>query len=93
MKIILDDLKIRWDEPMRLYYDNKSAISIAYNPVQYDRKKHIEVDKYFVKEKLDSGLICTLYVPIGGQLADILMKGLASIIFQAIMSKMGMENI
>ena len=51
---------------MRLYYDNKSAISIAYNPVQYDRKKHIEVDKYFVKEKVDSGLIWTLYVPIGG---------------------------
>ena len=93
LKIILDDLKIRWDEPMRLYYDNKSAISTAYNPVQYDRTKHIEVDKYFVKEKLDSGLICTLYVPIGGQLADILMKGLASTIFQAIMSKMGMENI
>ena len=93
LKIILDDLKIRWDEPMRLYYDNKSAISIAYNPVQYDRTKHIEVDKYFVKEKLDSGLICTLYVPIGGQLADILTKGLASTIFQAIMSKLGMENI
>ncbi|XP_058767437.1 uncharacterized mitochondrial protein AtMg00810-like [Vicia villosa] len=31
LKIILEDLKIRWDESMRLYCDNKSAISIAHN--------------------------------------------------------------
>lgn len=29
-KIILEDLKIKWDGPMKLYYDNKSAISIAH---------------------------------------------------------------
>ena len=44
LKIILEDLKIKWDGPMRLYCDNKSAISIAHNPVQHDRTKHIEVD-------------------------------------------------
>ena len=36
LKIILEDLKIRWDGPIRLYYDNKSAISIAHNLVQHD---------------------------------------------------------
>nr|KYP51535.1 Copia protein [Cajanus cajan] len=61
---------------MRLYCDNKSAISIAHNPVQHDRTKHIEVDRHFIKEKLDSGLICTPYVSTQGQLADILTKGL-----------------
>lgn len=59
LKIILEDLRIKSDAPMRLYCDNKSAISIAHNPVQHDRTKHIEVDRYFIKEKLDSGLICT----------------------------------
>ena len=44
LKIILEDLRIKWDEPMRLYCDNKSTISIAHNPVQHDRTKHIEVD-------------------------------------------------
>ena len=33
LKIILEDLKIKWEEPMRLYCDNKSAISIVHNPV------------------------------------------------------------
>ncbi|KAA3480021.1 Copia protein [Gossypium australe] len=34
LKIILDDFKIKWEGPMKLYCDNKSAIGIAYNPVQ-----------------------------------------------------------
>ncbi|WVY92731.1 hypothetical protein V8G54_031819 [Vigna mungo] len=33
LKIILEDLRIKWEEPMKLYCDNKSAISIAHNPV------------------------------------------------------------
>ena len=34
MRIILNDLKVACEEPMILYCDNKSAISIAHNPVQ-----------------------------------------------------------
>ena len=51
---------------MRLYYDNKSAISLAHNPLQHDRMKYIEIDKHSIKEKLDSGLIYTPYVSIDG---------------------------
>lgn len=92
LKIVLEDLKIKWDGPMRLYCDNKSAISIAHNPVQHDRTKHIEIDRHFIKEKLDSGLICTPYVSTHGQLADILTKGLSSSVFQSFVSKLGMVN-
>ena len=93
MKNILEDLKIRWSGPMRLYCDNKSAINIAHNPVQHDRTKHIEIDRHFIKEKLESGLICTPYVPTGGQLADVLTKGLNSSTFQDLISKLGMTDI
>ena len=65
IKIILGDLIIKWDSPMRLYYDNKSVISIAYNPVQYDQTKHVEIDRHFVKEKLESDLIvCPIFLQI-----------------------------
>ena len=57
IKIILSDLGIKWKEPMKLYCDIKSAISIAHNPVQHDRTKHVEVDRHFIKEKLKNGLI------------------------------------
>jgi len=32
LKIILEDLKIRWNKPMKLYFENKSAISIVHSP-------------------------------------------------------------
>ena len=93
LKIILEDLKIKLDGLMRLYCGNKSAISIAHNPMQHDQMKHIEIDKHFIKEKLDNGLICTPYASINHQLVDILTKGLSSTKFQANTSKLGMENI
>ncbi|RVW21063.1 hypothetical protein CK203_107525 [Vitis vinifera] len=48
--------------PMKLYCDNKAAISIAHNPVQHDRTKHVEIDRHFIKEKIEVGLINLSYV-------------------------------
>ena len=41
LKIIPDDLRIKWDDPMKLYCDNKSVINIVHNPIQHNRTKHI----------------------------------------------------
>ncbi|RVX14560.1 hypothetical protein CK203_017326 [Vitis vinifera] len=48
-----DDLRIKWDGPMKLYYDNKLTINIVHNPIQHDRTKHTEIDRHFIKEKLE----------------------------------------
>lgn len=93
LKIILDNLRIKWEGPMKLYYDNKSAINIANNPVQHDKTKHIEIDRHFIIEKLECGLIRTPYVTSRNQLADVLTKGHNSTIFHKIISKLGMEDI
>ena len=61
---------------MSSYYNNKSAINITHNPSQHGHTKHLQVDRHFIKEKLDNGLIYTLYVSIERQLVDILTKGL-----------------
>ncbi|RDX98200.1 hypothetical protein CR513_18909, partial [Mucuna pruriens] len=71
--IILDDLKVKYEGPIKLFCDNYSAISIIHNPIQHDRTKHIEIDGHFIKEKLDSGLIVTSHVPTGLQVADVLI--------------------
>ena len=61
-KIILDDLRIKWDDPMKLYCDNKSVINIAHNPIQHDRTKHIEVDRHFIEEKLEEEVcVCLMF--------------------------------
>ena len=92
LKILMDDLKIKSQGTMRLYWDNKTAINIANNAIQNDRTKHIEEDRYFIKEKIDGGLICTPYIPSQQQLADTLTKGLRNLRFQTILSKLGLEN-
>ena len=93
IKRLLEELKVSDSQAMKLYYDNKAAISIAHNPVLHDRTKHVEVDKHFIKEKLDSGLICMLYIPIADQIADIFTKGMHKKQFDVLMGKLTMEDI
>jgi len=93
MKIILDDLKIKYEARMGLVCDNKSAISIAHNPVQHDRTKHVEIDRHFIKEKLDNGLIATEYIPSRLQLAYMFTKGLPTKQFKDLTCKLGMIDI
>lgn len=52
------------------------TVSIAYNPVQHDRKKLIKIDRHFTKEKLNNGRISSQYVPSGLQVATVLAKEL-----------------
>ncbi|RVW96099.1 Retrovirus-related Pol polyprotein from transposon RE2 [Vitis vinifera] len=48
---LLVELKMTGSSPMKLYCDNKVAISVAHNLVLHDRTKHVEVDKHFIKER------------------------------------------
>lgn len=67
IKIVLNDLK--YVALMKLFCDtdNKFDIIIAHNLVQHERTKHIEVDRHFFKEKLDSGFtdtgVCSFKTP------------------------------
>ena len=93
IKRFLEELKITHPLPMKVYCDNKLAISIAHNLVLHDRTKHVEVDKHFIKEKLDSGLVCMPYIPTTEQVADILTKGLPKKQFENFIGKLAMEDI
>jgi hypothetical protein len=46
-----------------VYCDNVSAVYMSYNPVQHQRTKHIEIDLYFVRERVAIGHVCVLHVP------------------------------
>jgi hypothetical protein len=54
---LLSELKVLKNSCINVWCDNVSAINLAHNPVQHDRTKHIEIDRFFIKEKLDDGII------------------------------------
>ena len=93
VRSILQDLGVFEEKPILLCCDNESAISIAHDPVQHNRIKHIEVDRHFIKEKLEAGMFRSEYVSSLNQLADILTKGLPTSIFEKLRSNLGMSNI
>nr|GEY15592.1 zinc finger, CCHC-type [Tanacetum cinerariifolium] len=47
--------------------------------IQHDRTKHIEVDRHFIKEKLENGIIELPFVRSKDQLADILAKAVSNL--------------
>jgi hypothetical protein len=69
------------------------AISIANNPVQHDKTKHVAITMFFIKEKLKSGLLEPSRVATKNQVADCLTKGLSSIYLVRLCDKMGSMDI
>ncbi|RVW80368.1 Retrovirus-related Pol polyprotein from transposon TNT 1-94 [Vitis vinifera] len=90
---LLEELRVPLKHPMVLYCDNQAAISIAKNPVHHDRTKHVEIDRHFIKEKIEEGVFKVSYTPTKCQTADILTKALAQVNFEDLTEKLGMINI
>ena len=89
---MLEELKATSPLPMKVICDNKVviaiAIAIAHNPVLHDRTKYVKVGKYFIKEKLENGLIVMPYMPMVEEVVDILTKGLPKKQFDDLVSKL-----
>ena len=87
---LLEELKMANSSPMKFYYYNKPTISIAHNPVLHDQTKHVEVDKHFIKEKIE--VVCMTYIPIEEQ-SNVFTTRLYNRQFDFLVGKLAMEDI
>ena len=93
LKRLLTELREHMEAAIELRCDNQAAISIAKNPVHHDRTKHVEIDRHFIKEKVEGRIINLEYTPTTVQTADILTKAPPRVRFEELRSKLGMLNI
>ena len=93
IKHMLDDLQIPYHKPIILRCDNKSVISIAHDQVYHDRMKHVNIDRFYIQEQLEQGLLKTEHVISEEQCADIFTKGLPVKAQRHLLSKLGMLDI
>lgn len=89
LSYLFRDLGVPFIALIPVYCDNQAAIHIAENSVFHERIKHIELDCYFVREKIISGLISPTHISTINQLADIFTKPLGANQFRRLASKLG----
>ena len=54
LRWLLKELELPCDSPTQLFCDNQAARNIANNPIFHERTKHVEMDCYFVRERVES---------------------------------------
>ncbi|CAH9128546.1 unnamed protein product [Cuscuta epithymum] len=93
LRWLLQDLTVNQIGPTPLYCDNQAARHIALNPVFHERTKHVEMDCYFVRERVASKEIQPVSISTTNQVADIFTKALGTDRFQFLRSKLGVRNL
>lgn len=92
LRKILKDLGVEQHEATEIRCDNKSAISIAENPVQHGKTKHINVKFHSIREAEKNKEVKLVYCSSEVQIADILTKALPKARFHKLRSMLGVSS-
>ncbi|GJU07479.1 putative RNA-directed DNA polymerase [Tanacetum coccineum] len=82
---LLKELDVAVVGPTPLFCDNQAAKHIANNPVFHERTKHVEMDCYFVRERVERKEIMPVHINSKQQIADLLTKPLGSHLLQTLL--------
>jgi len=93
MKQTLQDIQVKYDEPIPILCDNTSAINISKNPVMHSKTKHILIKYHFLREHVAEKDVRLEYVGTKEQIADIFTKPLPRETFEYLRQKLGIVSI
>ena len=62
MKEALKDVNIGTNQPITIYCDNTSAISLNKNPMMHSKTKHIPIKYHFLREQVAEQNIILEYI-------------------------------
>jgi hypothetical protein len=89
MKQTLTDIQVEYDEPIPIYCDNKSAISITKNPMMHNKTNPIPIKYHFLREQVVEKNIRVEYVGTKEQVAEIFTKPLPREAFEHLRQTLG----
>jgi hypothetical protein len=81
LRQLLHELQSPHSRCILVYCDNISAVYLSTNFVQHQHIKHVEINLYFIRERVAISQVHVLHVPMTSQFADIFTKGLPSSVF------------
>lgn len=76
-------------KPILVRGDNQGAITLAKNPGDHPRTKHIAIKYHFTREVIEAGTMALSYCPTDEMTADVLTKGLGCIKHELFTHKLG----
>lgn len=82
--------------PLIMYCDNQSAISLSGNESYHARSKHIDVRYHFIRQKITTNRVKLNYRRSEDMVADALTKGLPRFKHESFINAMGLcpgENV
>ena len=74
MKQVLKDIGIKFTEPIIIYCDNTSVVSMSKNPILHSKTKNISIKYHILRKKAVEKEIRLEYVSTKDQIVDIFMK-------------------
>lgn len=92
LKSLVVSMNIEISKPITIYEDNNGCISIANNPSNHKKSKHIDIKYHFSREQIEKNVIKLEYVSTENQVADIFTKPLPAMKFVEFRTKMGLEG-
>lgn len=88
---LLKELHVPLSSIPILWCDNISAVALSTNLFLHSRTKHVELNVYFVREKVLSKVFSVRHVPSWDQAVDVLTKHLSALSFQRYRTKLRVE--